>query len=256
MTLKSARNLNSRQIKKVSSKAFVESLAKKRINEKLVRELVFNSTDSNVLTACIDNLLKKAESGDQRTSLFLKNIANEKNNPNVQSRRRLFHIVSDMPFGRMKKYFQILSIGVSDSDVHVNQNSAKGLATLAEKGVTETLPFLNQCTKNKNVLNIQWFAVLGLEALSRQGEKRTLSGLTRGLLTFELEITKVSKRGLKHLMEHKVKVIPFLLRIALTEEDLSKKAAISSFFAELASQGNKEAQSALEKFQKTKVVKL
>lgn len=254
MTVRTAKNLNARQIKQASSPLLKRLIETKRLNQRLTKDMLLNSSDRKILHSCADEFIVKALSGDKNAFAFLEKYSLEKNNPNTASRQAIIRTAAYSPFGAKKKLLRIILNGARDSDVLIKQTVSFVAAEFAEKGAIEMLPYLNQFAKSTEE-NTAWFAMQGLEHLAKRGVRETMPALARGLFLAS-EMSDHARRGLKELLSYKVDVVSYVTRLAEKEKDISKRAYLRDFFRYLASEGNIEAKRALEKFPKIVVVKM
>ena len=88
MTVKSSKNLTLSQIGKVNPKAF-ELLSRKKLNPKLINQILITSADDVVLCRLGYYLQEKVRKGDKRALSILNKLVDAKVNPNELSRYRI-----------------------------------------------------------------------------------------------------------------------------------------------------------------------
>jgi hypothetical protein len=176
VTQKKAANLNKRQIGKIRAHPVSLILGRTRVNSKLLKNFLFESTNPAVLDEVIEHILSKALKKDETAKRLLRRLAYEKCNNKTVLRGRVlagFYRLSARgdSFGLRE-----LTIGTKDS-AHQNRFWAiLGLYHLASKGNTRTLPGLLVGAKDLEKQNREW-AIKGLTKLAEKGDARTVNGL-------------------------------------------------------------------------------
>jgi hypothetical protein len=172
MTLKKVLNLSKMQVLKVTPKSVELLLAQKKPSMALLRKILFESKNKEVLRLTINHFLARAVKGDVRANLFLRRLVSEKFNKNEYIRSRVlehFWYVAKWrgnPIG-----LRGLLVGVRDSSILNRNRALMGLSELAWRGDARTLPGLIEGLKDPHLDN-QVHALKGIKDLAKTGNNK------------------------------------------------------------------------------------
>jgi hypothetical protein len=172
VTLKQTRNLGARQIAKVTPKSVGLILAQKKPNLVLLRKILFESKDREVLRLTINHFLALADLGNVKAKLFLNRLASEKYNKNEYIRTRVLENYWYVAkFRKNPVGLRALLVGVRDSNISNRVHSLMGLSELALHGDARTLPGLIEGLKDSHPDNHD-HALKGIQDLAKTGNNK------------------------------------------------------------------------------------
>lgn len=170
MTQRQVSNLATTQLQKIRASSVKLILRKKTVNPVLLRKILFESRNTDVLELVVSYYLHKAREGDVKAKLFINRMCSAKFNKNSALREIILTRLSS-PNLTESSFIGLkgLLVGVNDPEAMNRALALKGLCSLAEKGDARVIPGLVAGLKDTSEANA-WRGLSGLSLLAHKGK--------------------------------------------------------------------------------------
>jgi len=167
MTLPQAKRLNARQAGRVSARGFDLIAKQKRINPKLVREILLNATNEYLIGKVLGYVIEKAQKGEASAVNSLSKLVSEGFNPNSKIRGMVLAGMRFMTRANDLRTLPVLLIALNDSVTENRLEALRRFIELAEKGEDKAMfGFVKGI--NDPVFENHLLALRGIQILSEQ----------------------------------------------------------------------------------------
>ena len=180
MTHAQVSNLAVRQIKKLNEKSIALILNKKKASNSLLKQILLNSTDKQLLDAVLNEFLLMAKNGNIQAKKIVTMVAYEKFNPNSNSRTRILGLFKELAQKGDLVGLEGMLLAAKSKRNYDRYLALEAMGVLAGKGEGKVLPGLMSCV-NDSLKQNRFLALRGLVDLSNRGNKEAIKGLIIGM---------------------------------------------------------------------------